>query len=174
MRIREVLAKHPTITAGGQLGPALDLGCGTGLVALALNGLPIGPITGIDLSAGMLQQARLKGLYSELRHCDIMVALTNDEPERWRLIWPRTFLSTLARWRRLWPPSGHGWSRVGGLSFRLRSSVRTPVHGGFTGWAAMPTRAAMCNGHWRKPAFACCSAIINRCDVRRMSPCQAC
>jgi predicted TPR repeat methyltransferase len=41
----------------------LDLGCGTGFVALALSDLPVGPFTGIDLSPRMWSAARAKALY---------------------------------------------------------------------------------------------------------------
>jgi predicted TPR repeat methyltransferase len=34
--IRATLLQHPTIMAGETLGPALDLGCGTGLMAVVL------------------------------------------------------------------------------------------------------------------------------------------
>ncbi len=42
-------------------GPVLDLGGGTGQVALALEGL-VDPVVILDESVGMLRQARLKGL----------------------------------------------------------------------------------------------------------------
>jgi predicted TPR repeat methyltransferase len=42
----------------------LDLGCGTGLMAAELDG--VGAIDGVDLSAGMIDQARAKGLYRSL------------------------------------------------------------------------------------------------------------
>ncbi|ERE07005.1 methyltransferase [Pseudogulbenkiania ferrooxidans] len=45
--------------------PALDLGCGTGLVGEAA--LPYASrLDGVDLSAGMLEQARAKGIYDSL------------------------------------------------------------------------------------------------------------
>ena len=85
-RIPGLLRRHAidfaTVTA---IGPVLDLGCGTGLVALALSGLALGPITGIDLSAGMLGQARDKGLYADLRQAELPAAL-REETARWRLI----------------------------------------------------------------------------------------
>jgi predicted TPR repeat methyltransferase len=81
--IRALLLAAPTIAAGLPLGPVLDLGCGTGLVALALDGLPVGPITGVDLSERMLCHARAKRLYTELRQGDILGELATH-----RQCWP--------------------------------------------------------------------------------------
>ena len=47
-------------------GPILDAGCGTGLQSVALAALGYGPIIGIDLSAGMLEAARKKNIYTNL------------------------------------------------------------------------------------------------------------
>jgi SAM-dependent methyltransferase len=47
-------------------GPILDAGCGTGLQGEPLALLGYGPITGIDLSEGMLETAIAKGIYAEL------------------------------------------------------------------------------------------------------------
>ncbi len=67
------------------IGPVLDLGCGTGLAALALSDLAVGPFTGIDLSPRMLEQAEVKGLYESLREADLPAAL-NEDGESWMLI----------------------------------------------------------------------------------------
>jgi predicted TPR repeat methyltransferase len=83
--IRALLRAHPKMAAGQPLGPALDLGCGTGLIALALEDLRIGPFTGIDLAPRMLAHARAKGLYAELRQNDIIADLST-EVRRWPLI----------------------------------------------------------------------------------------
>jgi predicted TPR repeat methyltransferase len=83
--IRSILQKHPKIIAGMSLGPVLDLGCGTGLVALAIGDLPLGPITGIDLSPRMLAHAHVKRIYAELRECDILTDLTTHD-QHWPLI----------------------------------------------------------------------------------------
>lgn len=72
-------------TAKRPLGPVLDLGCGTGLLALVLADLRVGPLTGVDLSAHMLAQAQSKGLYAQLHHADLMDFLT-DDPTIWGLI----------------------------------------------------------------------------------------
>ncbi len=46
--------------------PILDAGCGGGIQAEPLAWLGYGPIIGIDLSDGMLEVARRKGIYAEL------------------------------------------------------------------------------------------------------------
>lgn len=55
----------------------LDLGCGTGLV-----GVEIAPyvrkLTGADLAPNMIEHARARGIYTELRCEDLMVALSQD------------------------------------------------------------------------------------------------
>jgi predicted TPR repeat methyltransferase len=81
--IRSLLLAAPMIAVGFPLTPVLDLGCGTGMVASALEGLPIGPFTGIDLSERMLGHARAKRLYTELRQGDIV-----DELAAHRQSWP--------------------------------------------------------------------------------------
>jgi len=83
--IRAALTRHPAIVAGERLGPALDLGCGTGLVAVAISDLPIGPIIGVDVSPRMLAAAAAKQLYAELREVDLMHLLSEDVT-CWRLI----------------------------------------------------------------------------------------
>jgi predicted TPR repeat methyltransferase len=83
--IRAALTSHPAIVAGERLGPVLDLGCGTGLVAVAVSDLPIGPITGVDVAPRMLECAAATQLYAELREADLMQVLTGDAL-RWRLI----------------------------------------------------------------------------------------
>ncbi len=83
--IRAVLLRHPTIQAGGRLGPTLDLGCGTGLAAVALSDLPIEPFIGVDVSPRMLAQAAAKQLYTELREADLVQMLAEDTAS-WSLI----------------------------------------------------------------------------------------
>jgi len=73
--IRGVVQAHPRLAAGQEIGPVLDLGCGTGLVGLAIGDLPLGPMTGVDISARMLDQARIKQVYADLVEADLMTAL---------------------------------------------------------------------------------------------------
>lgn len=77
---RAVLRQHPLIAAGVHVGPVLDLGCGTGLVGLAIADLPVGPLIGVDVAPAMLAQAAAKGLYAELREADVMQVLSVDKP----------------------------------------------------------------------------------------------
>lgn len=83
--IRSMLKTHPKVADGRSIGPVLDLGCGTGLVALTMSDLPLGPFTGVDLSPRMLAQASAKQLYIELREEDIVDHL-DIHKQRWPLI----------------------------------------------------------------------------------------
>ncbi|MBN9509363.1 MAG: tetratricopeptide repeat protein [Alphaproteobacteria bacterium] len=77
--VRAVVAAAPAA------GPVLDLGCGTGLMAVALSDLPLGPTVGVDLSRRMLAAAAQRGLYAELHECDIEAFLA-AEPRRFALL----------------------------------------------------------------------------------------
>ncbi len=57
-----LLARHLPRGAG----PVLDAGCGTGTLGAWLGILGYGPVTGLDLSDGMLAAARAKGGYAAL------------------------------------------------------------------------------------------------------------
>jgi len=59
------------VGAGG-LGPVLDIGAGTGLVAQHLAAFGVSPIDAVDLSPQMLDIARTKGLYRDLMAVDFM------------------------------------------------------------------------------------------------------
>lgn len=77
--IRRALLRHTPLGAGQPYGPILDLGCGTGLMAVALLDLPAGPLTGVDLSPGMLKQAAAKHLYETLHEAEISAFLSADD-----------------------------------------------------------------------------------------------
>src|SRR5262249_58428588 len=64
-------------TARMKFGSVLDLGCGTGLAALPFR--PFGDwMVGVDLSRGMLAQARAKGLYDRLVESEIPDFLADE------------------------------------------------------------------------------------------------
>lgn len=62
----------------------MDAGCGTGLCGPLLRPLAA-RLVGVDLSPGMLERARERGMYDELRVGEITSAL-RDEPEAYDLI----------------------------------------------------------------------------------------
>jgi predicted TPR repeat methyltransferase len=85
-RVPSVLRGHVIDFATvANIGPVLDLGCGTGLMALALSDLALGPFTGIDLSPRMLDVARSKGIYATLHEARLPDAL-REQSTSWRLI----------------------------------------------------------------------------------------
>lgn len=85
-RIPGLIRRHAAAFAAEvPVNGVLDLGCGTGLAGLALSDLGLGPLTGFDLSPGMLDQARAKELYDELREARLPAAL-HEETRTWRLI----------------------------------------------------------------------------------------
>jgi predicted TPR repeat methyltransferase len=60
-----------------KFGSVLDLGCGTGLAALPFR--PVSDwLVGVDLSRGMLAQARAKGLYDRLVENEILDFLARE------------------------------------------------------------------------------------------------
>lgn len=56
-------------------GPVLDAGCGTGLLGDWLGLLGFAPVEGLDVSEGMLAQARRKGSYARLHRLALGQAL---------------------------------------------------------------------------------------------------
>ena len=69
----------------GELGPVLDLGCGTGLIGVVLSDLACHPLVGVDLSGRMLAAAGEKQIYDELIQADIETVL--GDPRRcWRTV----------------------------------------------------------------------------------------
>jgi predicted TPR repeat methyltransferase len=77
----EVLLAAVQSAAGRRrrIGSMLDLGCGTGLAGAALRP-HVDWLVGVDLSPGMVEQARAKGLYDKLVVDDIVHFLA-DQPD---------------------------------------------------------------------------------------------
>lgn len=72
-------------SAAGALGEALDLGCGTGLVARAL-GTRVQAIDGVDLSPRMVAAARASGLYRRVEEAELVMALQACAPACYDLV----------------------------------------------------------------------------------------
>lgn len=64
---------------------ALDLGCGTGLMAEPLRSR-VDHLSGVDLSSGMIGQARRRGLYDHLAVGEVLAVLQASPPGRYDLI----------------------------------------------------------------------------------------
>ena len=73
---KAVLAVRAAVKRPALFKRAIDLGCGTGLVALAFT-KQVDRFIGIDLSPGMIEQARATGLYTELEVADMVEGLAN-------------------------------------------------------------------------------------------------
>jgi predicted TPR repeat methyltransferase len=73
---KAVLAVRAAVKRPALFKHAIDLGCGTGLVALAFT-RQVDRFIGIDLSPGMIEQARATGLYTELEVADMVEGLAN-------------------------------------------------------------------------------------------------
>lgn len=63
----------------------LDLGCGTGLVGLAVAPYA-NQLVGVDLSAKMLEKARLRNLYHRLEHLDLMNMMAKEISSSYDLV----------------------------------------------------------------------------------------
>ena len=88
MMVREVIMASD---AEHQFARMLDLGCGTGLTGIAMQGR-VGEMIGVDISTGMLDEAYDKGVYDDLYAGDVVEFLAeieddgSDEKGGWDLI----------------------------------------------------------------------------------------
>ncbi|MEV6232332.1 class I SAM-dependent methyltransferase [Saccharopolyspora shandongensis] len=64
-------AANRLVHLAGDPEPVLDAGCGTGLVGAELAQRSVAVIDGIDLSRGMLEKARARGVYRDLAKADL-------------------------------------------------------------------------------------------------------
>jgi predicted TPR repeat methyltransferase len=77
---KAVLATRAAVRKPAYFRRALDLGCGTGLVAHAFAA-QVDEFTGIDLSPRMIERARATGLYAQLELAEMLESL-RGRPER--------------------------------------------------------------------------------------------
>jgi SAM-dependent methyltransferase len=145
-----ILVNHPRIASGLSLGRVLDLGCGTGLVAMAIGDLPIESFTGVDLSPRMLAHARAKRIYAELREGDIIADL-NSHSQRWPLITAADVLCYMGGLSRVME-TGRCSGSVGTLTRKITSTKPSArLVSGCCAWIARPS------GRKPSPTFrACC------------------
>jgi predicted TPR repeat methyltransferase/Tfp pilus assembly protein PilF len=123
--IRRVVLEY--LDAEGSCGPVLDLGCGTGLLGVAIADLPIGPITGVDVSCKMLAEAAAKGLYASLQEADVLDWLAQDT-QRWGLILAGDMLCYFGALEALLPAIRSRLAPEGWFAFSVEA-------GAIEGWA---------------------------------------
>jgi predicted TPR repeat methyltransferase len=68
-----------------RLGSVLDLGCGTGLAGVAFRPY-CDWLAGVDISSGMVEQARTKGLYDRLEVSDLLEFLAAETGAQHHLV----------------------------------------------------------------------------------------
>ena len=70
-----VIAQMLSVAEPDHTVRVLDIGCGTGLVGVSLSKLGFVHVDGLDFSSQMLNEARRKGVYSELIQADLNESL---------------------------------------------------------------------------------------------------
>lgn len=83
-RAHRTLVDQLAFAPARRYASALDLGCGTGLCGALLAGR-VDRLTGVDLSAGMLDEARALGVYAQLVQADLLDHL-RATPDRHDLV----------------------------------------------------------------------------------------
>lgn len=127
-RVPTLLRATLTAEAGEEhrFANVVDLGCGTGLAGLAVRGVSA-RLTGIDLSARMIAQAREKGCYDHLCHGAISEVLDGLH-ERFDLFVAADVLIYLGDLRPLFASVGR---RASGAAYFL-FSIEEAAEGDFT------------------------------------------
>ena len=167
----ELLLAAVRAVSAARLGAVLDLGCGTGLSGAALRPF-CDRLVGVDVSPGMIEQARGKGLYDRLEAAELMAFLNAEAGASYHLVLAAdvfVYCSDLA-------PISKATARVlapGGLfaftvetqgpGVRMQPTLRY-AHG------ANHIRAAI---DGRRPA-RCASSPRSRPAPRKASRCPAC
>lgn len=76
-KLAALVAQH--LTPSAKTSSVLDLGCGTGLVGLAIAPFAR-QLVGVDLSAKMLEKARARNIYQRLEHSDLLTMMHHEKP----------------------------------------------------------------------------------------------
>jgi predicted TPR repeat methyltransferase len=81
-KLRDLLLPH---AGKGEKWDVLDLGCGTGLAAVAISQLARSQV-GVDLSSKMLDKARERNLYERLEHGDLLPMMRGEAAASYDLV----------------------------------------------------------------------------------------
>jgi predicted TPR repeat methyltransferase len=112
--MRELVLDLLAGNAEGSLGRVLDLGCGTGLIGVLIADIDRARLTGIDLSARMLAEARAKDIYDELVAADIPAWLAASD-EVWDLVLAADVLCYFGALDELFPLMRHRLRQGGSM-----------------------------------------------------------
>ena len=122
--------------APGPYPRLLDLGCGTGLTGVSLNDW-CPHITGVDLSAGMLDEAYERGVYDDLYVAEAVEFLEETDDPPWDMITATDVLPYIGRLGRFFAggaatagigrPAGGLLRDRGRHERRLQGRLETPV-----------------------------------------------
>jgi predicted TPR repeat methyltransferase len=112
--MRELVRDLLAASGEESLGRVLDLGCGTGLIGVLIADIPREHLTGIDLSANMLSEARTKGIYDDLVAADIPVWLAASD-EVWDLVLAADVLCYFGALEELFAIMWHRLRQGGGM-----------------------------------------------------------
>lgn len=121
--VADAVVKH-----GFSVLPAgLDLGCGTGLCGAAMQrrGIAFASLTGVDLSAKMLEKAAGRGVYTELKQSDILTFLP-ARPAAFDLVVSSDVFTYLGDLSELFAGLGTALKTGGRLVFTVSECVEDP------------------------------------------------
>ena len=142
-----VAAKKPAL-----FKRTIDLGCGTGLAAAAFA-KQVDHFIGIDLSPGMIKEARATGLYAELEVADMIEGLRAKGDASANLVVAADASSISPISRRCSPkPSACSYPAACSPSRWRRMTAAASCSAKA---CAMPIRRNMCVARWRRPGSSC-------------------
>lgn len=153
--MREAVVTRMQLPPAGRAGPVLDLGCGSGMAAVALSDLALGPFIGLDLSPAMLAAAKEWGLYAELVEADL-ADFPGTEERRFPLILAADVLTWFGPLRPVFSAVGSRLAPGGRFILSLETIEDGPPDA--RGWKLRPDgsyahAAAFCERSAREAGF---------------------
>jgi SAM-dependent methyltransferase len=109
-----------------RFGRVFDAGCGTGLMAASIRP-HVDFIAGCDLSAAMVAQARMKGLYEHLICQDVVTALQAEPAASYDLVMAADVFVYIGDLQPVFAACSHGLTKGGFLAFTTQSTARDHV-----------------------------------------------
>jgi predicted TPR repeat methyltransferase len=104
----------------------LDLGCGTGLIGVALA-TNVKQLVGVDLSAKMLDKARARKLYSRLEHCGLQELIMGEAAASYDAVTAADVLVYCGRLNSLFAEARRILRPGGGFAFSIEALDDLPA-----------------------------------------------